>query len=457
MQDELLQAVKDATEEEYDILGELGGSAGRAAYLARERSTGALVAMVLQEDHAPGGGQHFDLAVVRELDESVPAAGHACPFCGAPLDAWPRFCDACGRDVSGAASDEAVPGVSRGVLLDEVRSATEGEYEILGFMERADGGGVVYFGRELSTARLAGLSLQRDDAAAGNDFTLVTSWQEPHAARDAPEPPHDEVRVETEDPADSSARGAYPGGGALEEAPRQAPYAASPGHPSHSAAARNPRRDGSDRRRLLVLAGVGVGAVAAAWLLIALLNGPDERDDSLALADSAPVQQDPISPESQLPVPDQALPGSGSPRGDAPDERSPRSRREGNEASEAPPAVPPPSSTPQPEARGAASVEGAIQRYAQALQSRDEARIRAAYPEITDRELARWRDHLGAGGPVSYTLQTEPEVDGDAAEIIFDLTLRASDGSPRPMTFRGLLAWENGGWRLREARSLGGF
>ncbi|HEX2095276.1 MAG TPA: hypothetical protein VHG28_22965 [Longimicrobiaceae bacterium] len=444
MQDDLLQAVQEATEDEYELLGKLGGAAGRMAYLARERSTGDLVALVLQEDDASDGGEQFDLSVVRELDDSVPVAGHACHRCGAPFDSWSRFCDVCDRDVSGVASDEAVPGVSRGVLLDEVRSATDGEYEVLGSMERADGGGAVYFARELATGRLAGLSLQREDGPAGDEFTLVVSWLEPGDAPDAREAPYGPEPFEAEIPASDPGERVY--------APYE-PFAA----PVEEAPVRwRPPGGRTDRRRLLAVAGVGVAVVLGGGLLFAMLNDGDEPAVPVAVADSAARPSDSVPSDSPSALSADPRSAAGSP---------------GATASTEPPSRPAPAPAakrtepgpeerpdpPPPEARSARSVETAVRRFAQAVQSGDAGRIRSAYPDITDGELSRWRDHLGAGGEVGYSMQTEPEISGSTAEAVFVLTVRPYGGVPVPMTFRGIFERRNGGWRLKEVRSLGGF
>ena len=151
--DELLRAVKEAAAAEYDILGEMGrGERGSVVYLSRERASQKLVALKLR----PDGGE-FELSVLRELDASVPAMGNKCPSCKVELVGWGRFCSHCGKDLSGTRSGEA----SREELLKAVQGAAEGEYEVLGEMERSEGGGVVYFARELKSGRLVALRLTR--------------------------------------------------------------------------------------------------------------------------------------------------------------------------------------------------------------------------------------------------------------------------------------------------------
>jgi TPR repeat protein len=159
--DELLRAVKEAAAAEYEILGEMGrGERGSVVYLSRERQSQKLVALKLR----PDGGE-YELSVVRELDASVPAMGNKCPSCKVDLVGWGRFCSHCGKDLSGTRSGEA----SREELLKAVQGAAEGEYEVLGEMERSEGGGVVYFARELKSGRLVALRLTREQESDGSE------------------------------------------------------------------------------------------------------------------------------------------------------------------------------------------------------------------------------------------------------------------------------------------------
>ena len=159
--DDLLRAVKEAAAAEYDILGEMGrGERGSVVYLSRERASQKLVALKLR----PDGGE-YELSVLRELDASVPAMGNKCPSCKVDLVGWGRFCSHCGKDLSGTRSGEA----SREELLKAVRGAAEGEYEVLGEMQRSEGGGVVYFARELKSGRLVALRLTREQESDGSE------------------------------------------------------------------------------------------------------------------------------------------------------------------------------------------------------------------------------------------------------------------------------------------------
>ncbi len=161
--DRMLLAVREAAAGVYDLLGELGRNRyGSIVYLGRELATGALTALKL--DVSPSNPNELELTVAAELDESIPALGYECHYCGQRLDSWGRFCTTCGRDVSGVTT-ERMAGFEREQLLAAVRDAAAGEYEILGEMQRARGGGIVYFARELATNQIIALRLQREKKA----------------------------------------------------------------------------------------------------------------------------------------------------------------------------------------------------------------------------------------------------------------------------------------------------
>jgi TPR repeat protein len=167
-EDELLRAVRAAAAAEFEILGEMGrGERGSVLYLSRERTSQKLVALKLR----PDGGE-YELSVLRELDASIPAIGDTCPSCKVDLVGWGRFCSHCGKDLSDTGPVEA----SRKELLAAVQRVAEGEYEVLGEMERSEGGGVVYFARELESGRLVALRLiheQQSDGSASYELVVT--------------------------------------------------------------------------------------------------------------------------------------------------------------------------------------------------------------------------------------------------------------------------------------------
>ena len=167
MEDAVWEALTRALSGEYKILARLGlGSGGAPVYLARELVTDNLVALRLPPLVSGNEAQEYGLEVVRQLDASLPEIETRCSHCGVTLRQWSRFCTNCGRDISGMAP--GADGQTRDQLGALAREAAAGTYEILGEMTRAEGGGLVYFAREIATGRVLGLQLE-----AGPESTLV--------------------------------------------------------------------------------------------------------------------------------------------------------------------------------------------------------------------------------------------------------------------------------------------
>lgn len=250
--DEFLQAVRDAAEGEYEVVGEMGrGLRGAIVYLARDLSTRRLVALRLEPGDSP---DEFTLEVVKQLDSSVPAVESSCPKCGAPQRGWGRFCPQCGSDLSGLSTELH----SSEELLQAVRDASAGEFEVLGEMDRAEGGGRVYFARDLASGGLVALRLLREKTAGGaEEYALnKTRVLKPLAAElvgDAPAKPAPKVRS----PAAPAVPAAPP--------PRKAP---APRRPAPRLRKRQALTLPS--RRMLTVVGFVVGAVAVAAILLAL-------------------------------------------------------------------------------------------------------------------------------------------------------------------------------------------
>ncbi len=152
---ELLDAVRETATSEYEVYGEIGRSPdGAVAYLARDRHDKKLVALRLTR----GPGHEYLLEVAKQLDGSVPAPAGACPRCSAPLRSWGRFCTQCGFDHwTGSPGEQSAE-----ELLAAVKQATAGKFDILGQMSRAQGGGVVYFAREIATGKVEALRLRQE-------------------------------------------------------------------------------------------------------------------------------------------------------------------------------------------------------------------------------------------------------------------------------------------------------
>jgi hypothetical protein len=167
MEDAVWEALTRALSGEYEILARLGlGSGGAPVYLARELVTDNLVALRLPPLVSGNEAQEYGLEVVRQLDASLPEIETRCSHCAVTLRQWSRFCTNCGRDISGMAP--GADGQTRDQLRALAREAAAGTYEILGEMARAEGGGLVYFAREIATGRVLGLQLE-----AGPESTLV--------------------------------------------------------------------------------------------------------------------------------------------------------------------------------------------------------------------------------------------------------------------------------------------
>jgi hypothetical protein len=157
-EDAVWEALARALSGEYDIVGRIGiGRSGAPVYLARELVTGNLVALRLPPLVAGTEARESGLEIVRQIDASLPEIVASCAHCGAKVRQWARFCTRCGRDISGL---DPSAGQTRDQLHTLAQRLAAGKYEILGDMTRADGGGLVFFGRQLSTGEIVGLQLE---------------------------------------------------------------------------------------------------------------------------------------------------------------------------------------------------------------------------------------------------------------------------------------------------------
>lgn len=176
MRDELIRQIEEATDDAYQVVGQLGADEARPCFLARERESGTLAALSLTGD---------ELRILSRLDAAVPTGGSSCAGCHAPLAVWTDACPSCGARIAG--DDFPDTPEARGVLLAEVRGASEGEYDVLGAMDGA--AGTVYFARELDGGRLVALALHAEDEE-DDACSLTPTWLAPSTAAPTPRAAH---------------------------------------------------------------------------------------------------------------------------------------------------------------------------------------------------------------------------------------------------------------------------
>ena len=159
---EQLEALRQAVGDRLTVIALLGSDTreqsewGSAAFLAREEGTGALVIAALNERIGMSAG--YDVTLWRTLEESLPGPISWCPQCGTEVEGWTRYCS-CGADLSGIA-----PGTeeARESLLEQVRQSVAGEFELLGSLPYAGGGGPAYFARRTESNVVVALRMHAD-------------------------------------------------------------------------------------------------------------------------------------------------------------------------------------------------------------------------------------------------------------------------------------------------------
>jgi len=153
--DELLDAVKQMAAGDYEVFGEIGrGHDSTVLYLANDIAASRLVALKLTPSRL--NPDEYILDVVKELDSTLPSFENSCSRCGTPLRQWGRFCSKCGMDLYSTADQKWT--------ADELREAVQefaaDRFEILGEM-RTQGGGRVYFARDVASGKVEALRLQK--------------------------------------------------------------------------------------------------------------------------------------------------------------------------------------------------------------------------------------------------------------------------------------------------------
>jgi hypothetical protein len=264
----LYVAVREAAAGTFDVLGELGpGPNGGVVYLARALADDALAILKLEPGDDGAGGAQYYLDVARELDATVPDVEMRCPRCRAKLRQWARFCTQCGLDVSGEAPASGEH-ASRAALREKVRAATEGQYEFLGDIPRSEGGGLVYFARDLSDGKIVALRLEKDmnrKFEVGVTRTLKAVEREPRGHQGGARPPAVTI-VQRSVP--------RPGGGATPPRPANPPAidpAIDGSHPERGAPVPQPTAAGEGGKRGWKLGRAEVAAAIALALVVFLI------------------------------------------------------------------------------------------------------------------------------------------------------------------------------------------
>jgi hypothetical protein len=182
--DPLLAAVREAAGTDFTVYGEIGRAGdGSIAYLARDARRDCLLALKLSI--RPGTQGEFELEVVQELRDDLPAFDKFCAKCGGALRAWGRFCPHCGTEVFGDVGPWS-PDEMRQAVLDFAGD----RFDILGEMRSQ--GGRIYFALEKATGRIEALRLEKKGAeefALGLTGVLQPIVQGTPAAPPPPRPP----------------------------------------------------------------------------------------------------------------------------------------------------------------------------------------------------------------------------------------------------------------------------
>jgi len=176
---EQLAALRQAVGDRLTVLALLGSDTreqsewGSAAFLAREEATGSLVLAALNERIGMSVG--YDVTLWHSLEESLPGPMSWCPQCGTEVEGWTRYCS-CGADLSGIA-----PGTeeARQSLVEQVRQSVAGEFEILGSLPYAGGGGPAYFARRTESNVVVALRMHADGFFDDGTQRISLSLSEP--------------------------------------------------------------------------------------------------------------------------------------------------------------------------------------------------------------------------------------------------------------------------------------
>ena len=101
-------------------------------------------------------------------------------------------------------------------------------------------------------------------------------------------------------------------------------------------------------------------------------------------------------------------------------------------------------------------IDGAIQGYARALESRDVQQVRRAYPGLTPQQAQVWRDFFGTVNDVKIDIAIKQlQITGDVAEAqVEGLSQYVQNRRPQrqPMSFHATLERTSGTWRIASIR-----
>jgi hypothetical protein len=119
----------------------------------------------------------------------------------------------------------------------------------------------------------------------------------------------------------------------------------------------------------------------------------------------------------------------------------------------APAPVPPPAPPPE---NPRPLIEGVIQSYGRALESRDVQQVRRVYPGLSPQQAQVWRDFFGMVSDLKVDLAIKQlQITGDVAEAqVEGLSQFIQNRRPQqqPMTFHATLERSGGSWRIASIR-----
>ena len=124
-------------------------------------------------------------------------------------------------------------------------------------------------------------------------------------------------------------------------------------------------------------------------------------------------------------------------------------------AAPVPPPAPAPVPPPAPE-NPRPLIEGAIQAYARAIESRDVQQVRRAYPGLTQQQTQVWRDFFGMVSDLKVDVAIKQlQITGDNAEAQVEGVSQYVQNrrqQRQPMTFHATLDHSSGTWRISSIR-----